>query len=141
MLSAMPEPISTDIEVTEFAGQLFFRLWRASHTRSAEALGSIGLTTALFGVLNVLGGRDATIQQSARSGTGAARRSGASRGGKAGAHRVPEPSCVPEPSAARGVCALPGQPAARFYVGSCILGHGYGFERPREHRFAAGVGG
>ena len=54
---------STDTEVAEFAGQLFFRLWRASHTRVAEALESIGLTTALFGVLNVLGARDGAIQQ------------------------------------------------------------------------------
>jgi DNA-binding MarR family transcriptional regulator len=59
----MAAPVSTDIEVAEFAGQLFFRLWRASHTRTAEALGSIGLTPALFAVLNVLGARDGTIQQ------------------------------------------------------------------------------
>jgi DNA-binding MarR family transcriptional regulator len=54
---------STDIEVAEFAGQLFFRLWRASHTRVAEAFESIGLTPALFGVLNVLGARKGAIQQ------------------------------------------------------------------------------
>jgi DNA-binding MarR family transcriptional regulator len=54
---------STDPEVAEFAGQLFFRLWRASHTRAAEALESIGLTTATFGVLNVLGAREGAIQQ------------------------------------------------------------------------------
>jgi DNA-binding MarR family transcriptional regulator len=54
---------ATDIEVAEFAGQLFFRLWRASHTRTAEALDSIGLTPALFALLNVLGAREATIQQ------------------------------------------------------------------------------
>ena len=59
----MPTPPYTDTEVTEFAGQLFFRLWRASHTRIAEALDSIGLTPALFGVLNVLGARDGVIQQ------------------------------------------------------------------------------
>jgi MarR family transcriptional regulator, lower aerobic nicotinate degradation pathway regulator len=53
---------STDVEVAEFAGQLFFRLWRASHTRIADALQSIGLTPALFGVLNFLGARDAAIQ-------------------------------------------------------------------------------
>ncbi|MGE5747119.1 MAG: hypothetical protein ACM33U_07660, partial [Solirubrobacterales bacterium] len=29
---------STEIEIAEFAGQLFFRLWRASHTHVAEAL-------------------------------------------------------------------------------------------------------
>jgi len=49
-------------EIAEFAGQLFFRLWRASHTRIAEKLASIGLTPALFGVLNVLGARDGVIQ-------------------------------------------------------------------------------
>jgi DNA-binding MarR family transcriptional regulator len=59
----MTAPVSTDIEVAEFAGQLFFRLWRASHTRTAQSLGSIGLTPALFAVLNVLGARHGTIQQ------------------------------------------------------------------------------
>lgn len=54
---------SSEIEVAEFAGQLFFRLWRASHTRTADALTSLGLTPALFAVLNVLGARDGTIQQ------------------------------------------------------------------------------
>jgi DNA-binding MarR family transcriptional regulator len=52
-----------DVEVAEFAGQLFFRLWRASHTRTAEALGSIGLTPASFALLNVLGAREGSIQQ------------------------------------------------------------------------------
>lgn len=55
--------LSTDIEVAEFAGQLFFRLWRASHTRTAEMLASVGLTPALFALLNVLGARDGAIQQ------------------------------------------------------------------------------
>jgi DNA-binding MarR family transcriptional regulator len=54
---------ATDTEVAEFAGQLFFRLWRASHTQTAEALERIGLTPALFGLLNVLGARDGAIQQ------------------------------------------------------------------------------
>ena len=54
---------STEVEVAEFAGQLFFRLWRASHTRTVETLDSIGLTPALFAVLNVLGPRERTIQQ------------------------------------------------------------------------------
>ena len=54
---------SSDLEVAEFAGQLFFRLWRASHTRIADALESIGLTPALFGLLNVLGARQGAIQQ------------------------------------------------------------------------------
>ena len=59
----MPDAVSNDIAVAEFAGQLFFRLWRAAHTRTAQALGSIGLTPTLFAVLNVLGARDGTIQQ------------------------------------------------------------------------------
>jgi DNA-binding MarR family transcriptional regulator len=54
---------STDTEVAEFAGQLFFRLWRASHTRVAQAFESVGLTPALFGLLNVLGARKGAIQQ------------------------------------------------------------------------------
>lgn len=55
--------VSTDDGVNEFAGQLLFRLWRASHTRTAETLKTIDLTTATFGVLNALGGRDGVIQQ------------------------------------------------------------------------------
>jgi DNA-binding MarR family transcriptional regulator len=61
---------SPDMEVAEFAGQLFFRLWRASHTRVAEALQSIGLTPALFGVLNLLGAREGAIQQEIGSAMG-----------------------------------------------------------------------
>jgi DNA-binding MarR family transcriptional regulator len=49
--------------VVEFAGQLLFRLWRVSHTRTAEALESLGLTTALFALLNVLGPHEGAIQQ------------------------------------------------------------------------------
>jgi DNA-binding MarR family transcriptional regulator len=59
----MTETVSNDIEVAEFAGQLFFRLWRATHARTAEALDSIDLTPALFALLNVLGARDGAIQQ------------------------------------------------------------------------------
>ncbi|HXW79176.1 MAG TPA: MarR family winged helix-turn-helix transcriptional regulator [Acidimicrobiales bacterium] len=60
----MAAAISSDSEVTEFVGQLFFRLWRASHTRTAEVLETVGLTTATFGVLNVLGARQGgAIQQ------------------------------------------------------------------------------
>ena len=66
----MAGSISTDLEVAEFAGQLFFRLWRACHTRTAEALASIGLTTALFAVLNVIGARAGTIQQELSSDMG-----------------------------------------------------------------------
>ena len=40
-----------------------FRLWRATHTRTAETLGSVGLTPALFALLNVIGARDGAIQQ------------------------------------------------------------------------------
>jgi DNA-binding MarR family transcriptional regulator len=66
----MTGPASTDIEVAEFAGQLFFRLWRASHTRTAEALDSIGLTPARFALLNVLGAREGAIQQQLSSDMG-----------------------------------------------------------------------
>jgi DNA-binding MarR family transcriptional regulator len=61
---------STDIKVTEFAGQLFFRLWRAAHTRTSDALNSIGLTPALFSLLNVLGAREGAIQQELSSDMG-----------------------------------------------------------------------
>jgi DNA-binding MarR family transcriptional regulator len=54
---------SIDTEIAEFSGQLFFRLWRASHTRIAEALETIGITPALFALLNVLGVREGAIQQ------------------------------------------------------------------------------
>ena len=57
-------------EVAEFAGQLFFRIWRASHTRTAQELDSLGLTPALFAVLNVLGARDGAIQQQLSSDMG-----------------------------------------------------------------------
>ena len=59
----MTGSVPSDLEVAEFAGQLFFRLWRASHTLTAEALDSIGLTPALFALLNVLGAREGVIQQ------------------------------------------------------------------------------
>jgi len=66
----MAGSISTDLEVTEFAGQLFFRLWRALHTRTAGALDSLGLTPALFALLNVLGAREGAIQQQLSSDMG-----------------------------------------------------------------------
>jgi len=59
----MEATVSADTEVAEFAGQLFFRLWRASHERTATALQSIDMTPALFGVLNFLGARKGAIQQ------------------------------------------------------------------------------
>ena len=70
MLDGVTAPVSSDIEVAEFAGQLFFRLWRASHTRTAEELASIGLTPALFALLNVLGAREGAIQQQLSSDMG-----------------------------------------------------------------------
>ena len=66
----MAEEISPDTALSEFAGQLFFRLWRASHTRAAEALESVGLTTATFGVLNVLGAHEGANQQEIGSAMG-----------------------------------------------------------------------
>jgi MarR family transcriptional regulator, lower aerobic nicotinate degradation pathway regulator len=60
---AMPPSSPADPEVSEYAGQLFFRLWRASHTQTAAALESVGLTTALFSVLSFLLARGAAIQQ------------------------------------------------------------------------------
>jgi DNA-binding MarR family transcriptional regulator len=54
---------STDAPVTEFAGQLLFRLWRASHLAAAHVLGTAGLTPALFSLLNVIGAREGAIQQ------------------------------------------------------------------------------
>jgi DNA-binding MarR family transcriptional regulator len=54
---------SADPPVTEFVGQFFFRLWRTTHTRTAEVLASVGLTPALFALLNVVGAREGAIQQ------------------------------------------------------------------------------
>jgi MarR family transcriptional regulator, lower aerobic nicotinate degradation pathway regulator len=59
----VPRKSTPNPEAAEFSGQLFFRLWRASHTRIAERLEEIGLTPASFGVLNLLGKRDAVSQQ------------------------------------------------------------------------------
>jgi len=67
MATATP---SKDTKIAEFAGQLFFRLWRASHTRVADALESIGLTPALFGVLNLLGARKGASQKELGSAMG-----------------------------------------------------------------------
>jgi MarR family transcriptional regulator for hemolysin len=61
---------SADPPVTEFAGQLFFRLWRATHTRTAEVLGSVDLTPALFALLNVISAREGAIQQELGSALG-----------------------------------------------------------------------
>ena len=62
--------VSADIEVAEYAGQLFFRLWRASHMRTAAALEALGLTPALFALLNVLGAHEGAIQQEIGSAMG-----------------------------------------------------------------------
>jgi len=59
----MATHLSADPPVAEFVGQLFFRLWRATHTQTAEALGTVGLTPALFALLNVIGAREGAIQQ------------------------------------------------------------------------------
>jgi len=61
---------SAEPPVTEFAGQLFFRLWRASHVRAADVLETVGLTPALFGLLNVIGARKGAIQQELGSAMG-----------------------------------------------------------------------
>jgi DNA-binding MarR family transcriptional regulator len=66
----MPADPSARIEVAEFAGQLFFRLWRGSHTKTAEALQAIGLTPALFAVLNYLQAREGGNQQQIGSAMG-----------------------------------------------------------------------
>ena len=52
-----------EIEVAEYAGQLFFRMWRATHTHTAAALQTIGLTPALFALLNYLRAHEGAIQQ------------------------------------------------------------------------------
>ena len=59
----MPPNPSPDTEVAEFAGQLFFRLWRATHTQTTAALQTIGLTPPLFAVLNYLRAHEGAIQQ------------------------------------------------------------------------------
>src|SRR3954466_13581911 len=69
-ITEMATSPSTETEVAEFAGQLFFRLWRASHTRIATALESIGLTPPSFGLLNLIGARDGAIQQELGSAMG-----------------------------------------------------------------------
>ena len=66
----MSPDTSTETEVAEFAGQLFFRLWRASHTQTAAALQTIGLTPPLFAVLNYLDANDGAIQQQIGSAMG-----------------------------------------------------------------------
>lgn len=69
-MARMEASPSADAPVAEYAGQLFFRLWRASHIRAADVLASIGLTPALFGLLNVIGARAGAIQQELGSAMG-----------------------------------------------------------------------
>jgi DNA-binding MarR family transcriptional regulator len=59
----LTEPRAVDPEIAEFAGQLFFRLWRASHTRVAAAFRSIRLTPALFALLNYLAAHEGATQR------------------------------------------------------------------------------
>src|SRR3954452_18469296 len=61
---------SAEPPVTEYAGQLFFRLWRVSHTSVATVLEALGLTPALFALLNVIGAREGAIQQELGSAMG-----------------------------------------------------------------------
>jgi DNA-binding MarR family transcriptional regulator len=61
---------SSEPPVTEFVGQFFFRLWRATHTRTADVLATVGLTPALFALLNVIGAREGAIQQELGSALG-----------------------------------------------------------------------
>jgi MarR family transcriptional regulator, lower aerobic nicotinate degradation pathway regulator len=63
MLAMATDRLTAEPEVAEFAGQLLFRLWRASHTRTAAAFESVGLTTALFAVLNYLGAHPGETQR------------------------------------------------------------------------------
>lgn len=66
----MEQSSLTDRGMADFAGQLLFRLWRASHTHTAEQLGTLGLTPPLFAVLNALAVRDGAIQQQLSSDMG-----------------------------------------------------------------------
>ena len=69
-ITEMATEPSADTAVTEFAGQLFFRLWRASHTRIAAGLETLGLRPALFGLLNLVGAREGANQQELGSAMG-----------------------------------------------------------------------
>src|ERR1044072_4827908 len=62
--------MTQEIEIAEFAEQLFFRLWRASHTQTAAALDSVGLSPPLFAVLNYLQANEGAIQQQVGSAMG-----------------------------------------------------------------------
>ena len=60
----------SDTAVAEFAGQLFFRLWRASHTRITQSLESVGLTPASFGLLTLIGAGSGATQRELGSAMG-----------------------------------------------------------------------
>jgi DNA-binding MarR family transcriptional regulator len=66
----VPTDPTDDTAAAEFVGQLFFRLWRASHTRIAAELAAIELTPASFGLLNILAARQGAIQQELGSAMG-----------------------------------------------------------------------
>jgi DNA-binding MarR family transcriptional regulator len=70
-MATQPSPTPfPETAVDEFAGQLFFRLWRASHTRIAAALETVDLTPARFGLLNLLGALEGANQQELGSAMG-----------------------------------------------------------------------
>jgi DNA-binding MarR family transcriptional regulator len=62
--------MASEPPISEYAGQLFFRLWRASHTGVTAAFETLGLTPALFALLNVIGAREGAIQQELGSAMG-----------------------------------------------------------------------
>jgi MarR family transcriptional regulator, lower aerobic nicotinate degradation pathway regulator len=62
-MALMPPDPAEEAVVAEFAGQLFFRLWRVSHVQTAAAFESVGLTPALFALLNYLQSHENVIQQ------------------------------------------------------------------------------
>jgi DNA-binding MarR family transcriptional regulator len=66
----MPPDQPSEPEVAEFAGQLLFRLWRASHTQTADAFESIGLTPPLFALLNYVRAHEGANQQQIGSAMG-----------------------------------------------------------------------
>ena len=59
----MPTDSPDDTAAAEFAGQLFFRLWRVSHIRIAAELAAIELTPASFGLLNLIAAHQGANQQ------------------------------------------------------------------------------
>ena len=71
-MATEPSPTpSPDTAVSEFAGQLFFRLWRASHTRIADGA-RVGRpdARAASALLNLLGALEGANQQELGSSDG-----------------------------------------------------------------------